>query len=120
MRRVWPWAICAVGVLAVAQAATLATGSTLVALGGVFVAAQLVVPVLVDHRRLAAARLTPAARPITTEGRTGRRGAGAVGWVRLDARRPGAYRLLNAGRAWSRAEGLVATMGAAPSARHTP
>jgi hypothetical protein len=40
----------------------------------------------VDHRRLAAARRAPTARPITNLRFTGRRGTGAVAWVRLDRR----------------------------------
>lgn len=87
MRRVWPWATGAVGVLAAAEVATMTTGSALVALGGVFVAAQLVVPVLVDHRRLAAARAQPTARAITNSRYVDRRGSGAVAWIRLDVDR---------------------------------
>jgi hypothetical protein len=96
-RPVWPLAAVALTILVAAELAAKATGSALVALSGVFAAAQLIVPNLVDHRRLAAARRAPRARGVINPAR---RGTGAVAWVRLDVKRPwrptesrvGAYR----------------------------
>jgi hypothetical protein len=79
--RLLAWGLVACVVLVGAHIATRSTDSALVALSGVFVAAQLVGPVLVDWRRLAATREAPSAHRARGNHR---RGAGAVAWVRLD------------------------------------
>jgi hypothetical protein len=108
MRTLGSWVTIAVGVLAAAYFATRDAQSVMVAFGGVFVAAQLLVPTLVDQRRTASSRQAVSARANTRH--SGRPGMGAVAWVRLDTnRRPDPVHVL------TKADG--ATMPVALSAR---
>jgi hypothetical protein len=115
VRRLLPWVLVAVGILALAHAASVATHSTLVALGGVFVAVQLVAPVLVDRRRMAGRRAPSARRPSRTAADRKRPGrVGAVAWIRLNANHR--WTVLNAPRFGP----VVAAIPVATPARRSP